>query len=131
MKKKGMTQALTIVVAAVVLIVVSLVVITIATSILGEYGTSQKRTLLDATNQQSITTAEVYCRTQCLMGNKGATTTINIKDISGKITTEPVVCSTTGTYYKLQSVCNKKAAGEGCTFDDDCTSGTCTANKCA
>ena len=125
MKKKGMSQALTIVVAAVVLIVVSLIIITITTNILGTVGTTQNKALIDAANQQSITQAELHCKTQCLTGNKEATTVITITDINGKTSQEIVECNVDGNYYKLLTVCELGELGDTCIYNSDCETDLC------
>jgi len=72
MNRKGMSQALTIVVAAVVLIVVALVIITIVTGGLGKFGTDQRSQIVD-TGEQIATASDLsYCQTQCKMENANA-----------------------------------------------------------
>jgi competence protein ComGC len=86
MKRKGMSQALTIVVAAVVLIVVSLVIITIVTGGLGNFASSQNQQI-DGTGKQIASASDVaYCNAQCAVGNCDAKyndNTDNCKDLDG------------------------------------------------
>ena len=101
-----MTQALTIVVAAVVLIVVSLVVITIVTGVLGKWGGSQSQQVIDTSNKASLATVMAYCKSECVMGNKGASTDLKVLNYDGSTESFMVTCnaalsgtSTGGTKY--------------------------------
>ena len=116
MKKKGMSQALTIVVAAVLLIFVSLVVITIVTGVVGKWGGEQNRQVIDTSNKQAISIATGYCRTQCLLGSKDIKTNIRIQGMDGEITNTEVTCNadkTLGSDYTYTSPkeCSDETAG--------------------
>ncbi|MCK5321927.1 MAG: hypothetical protein KAJ47_01565 [Candidatus Aenigmarchaeota archaeon] len=100
-----MSQALTIVVAAVVLIVVSLIIITITTGVLGKFGAEQTRQTVDVSNKQASATVLAYCKAQCIVGNPGATTDLRIHDLDGTVSIEDVICNSDGTYYTVPAEC--------------------------
>ena len=130
MKKKGMTQALTIVVAAVVLIVVSLIIITITTGVLGKFGSEQTRQTVDVSNKQAKATVLAYCKAQCLMGNKAAKTDLRVQESDGDTSIYSITCNLNTAQYKSPVECCL-GLGKTCASNAECCSDTCTANVCA